>query len=388
MKNKIIIDIRLLSKGGISGIEEYTTNLIDNLLQVSTDEKFILFYNGVDTVPLPSRWVSHPRVRIVSKRIPNKILDLFSRFIGIPNVEKLTKGGDLVFSPHFNILNTKLPHVVTFHDLSFLHHPYLFSLKHRMWHWLQGYGVTARKATHFITVSEFTKSDLVEILGIPPEKISVIYSGIHSSFRVIDKNSIEMTDYKKEKNLLNPFILYLGTIEPRKNIPALIRAFDKLKSNSNYSNLELVLAGKIGWLSKEYFKEIGRTRHASSIRFLGSPTSNERVLLYNLAEIFAYPSFFEGFGFQPLEAQACGVPVIASNRTSLPETLGNSALLINPWSVDELYRGISRILEDKQLRETLIRDGLKNSSKFSWDNAAKKTTDLFHNLFRNESSIF
>ncbi len=380
MNNKIIIDVRLLSKGGLSGIEEYTTNLIDNLLLLSAKEEYLMFYNGFKKVPLPSIWVNNPRINVIDKSYPNKILDMSSRFIGIPNVENFTGKGRLVFSPHFNILKTKLPHIVTFHDLSFLHHPNFFSNKQKVWHWLQGFRNTAKNATHCIAVSEFTKNDLVDLLGIPEEKISVIYSGINSSFRVLKKDSAELLDYKMKNKLTKPFILYLGTLEPRKNIPALIRAFDKLKSDSNFSDFELVLAGKIGWLSKELFREIERTHHASSIRFIGSPTSEDRVFLYNLAEIFAYPSFFEGFGFQPLEAQACGVPVISSNRTSLPEILGDSAKFINPWSVDELCDSMKAILATNSLKKTLIESGIKNSKRFSWSDSAKRTLGLYNKI--------
>lgn len=378
--SRVIIDVRLLSKGGSSGIEEYTTNLIDSLIAIPGDECYTLFYNGLSKVALPDRWSINPRVQIVSRNIPNKLLDFSLRFLRAPRLETLAGGASLVFSPHFNIVSTNLPHLVTFHDLSFLHHPDFFPYRKRMWHWSQGYKETARRATHFIAVSEFTKSDLQKFLNILEEKISVIHSGIHPSFRVIDKKSDELLRFRQKHKLERPFVLYLGTLEPRKNIPALIRAFDLLASNSSFKDFELVLAGRVGWLPKELFNEVRRARHKNSIRFLGSPTSEERVLLYNLAEVFAYPSFFEGFGFQPLEAQACGVPVVASNRTSLPEILGTSARLVNPWSVDELHNEMRAILTNKSIRETLISDGIKNSRQFSWDRAAKKTIELYNKI--------
>lgn len=377
---KIIIDVRLLSKGGSSGIEEYTTNLIDHLLAQPGDHVYTLFYNGVHKVKLPSRWIANERIRVASWNIPNKLLDPSLRFLGVPRLETLAGDASLVFSPHFNIVSTNLPHLITFHDLSFLHHPDFFPLRKRIWHWQQGYKNMARRAAHCIAVSEFTKSDLMHFLGVPEEKISVIYSGIHPSFRVIRKESDELRVFRKAHNLARPFILYLGTLEPRKNIPALIRAFDMLTAKPEFRDFELVLAGRIGWLSQELFREARSARAARSIRFLGSPKSEERVLLYNAAEIFVYPSFFEGFGFQPLEAQACGVPVVASNRTSLPEILGTSARLIDPWSVEELCGAIYDLLTNKSVREAAIHDGLKNSEKFSWKKSAEKTLALYNQV--------
>ncbi|MDP1688576.1 MAG: glycosyltransferase family 1 protein [bacterium] len=380
MSKKIIVDVRLLSRGGSSGIEEYTTNLIDSLLKVSSDEEYLLFYNGVNKVSLPACWLENKRVRIVSKKIPNKLLDLSSRLFKIPKVETLVGKADLVFSPHFNIIGTKLPHVVTFHDLSFLHHPDFFSTRHRVWHWLQGYRETARRAAQCIAVSEFTKSDLQDFLGIPSEKITVIYSGIHSSFRVLKKDSIDLLKFKETNKLNKPFILYLGTLEPRKNIPALIRAFDLLKSNPSFKDFELVLAGRVGWLSKELLREARMARNVESIRFFGSPKSDERALLYNASEIFVYPSFFEGFGFQPLEAQACGVPVISSNRTSLPEILGESARLINPWSIEEIHESLVEIITNRNVRDKLVSAGLENIKRFSWESTAKKTIKTYNQV--------
>lgn len=380
MSKRIIIDVRLLSKDGTSGIEEYTTNLIDHLLELQGDDVYTLFYNGLRKVTLPSRWSAHERVRVVSRNLPNKPLDFSLHFFGIPRLETLAGNAELIFSPHFNIVSTNLPHLVTFHDLSFLHHPDFFPRRKRMWHWLQNYKKTAQNAAHCIAVSEFTKNDLMRFLNIPEEKISVVYSGVHPSFRVIEKSSEELHKFREVNKLKKPFILYLGTLEPRKNLPALIRAFDILASKPQFRDFALVLAGRIGWLSGELFREARKASRADSIRFFGSPKAEDRALLYNAAEVFCYPSFFEGFGFQPLEAQACGVPVVASNRTSLPEILGSSAKLVNPWSVDELYLALYEILSNRSAREKAITAGLRNAERFSWKKTAKNTAELYNKL--------
>lgn len=374
---KIIIDVRLLGKGGASGIEEYTRSLLDELFQTDKSNEYLLFYNGYRKVPLPLDWQTGHNV--YDGKIPNKALDMASRLFKYPKVESFLTG-DLVFSPHFNILATNLPQVVTFHDLSFVHHPDFFSLRRNFWHWLQNIENTARQARKIIAVSEFTKSDLVELFHIKPENIEVIYSGINPIFKKIDIASADLGIFRKKHDLSRPFILYLGTIEPRKNIISIIRAFDVLKKNSRYQDFELIIAGQAGWLYEETLKLAGQSKAKNDIKFLGKILPGERVLLYNLASVFVYPSFFEGFGFPPLEAQACGVPVIASNRTSLPEVLGNSAILVDPWRLTEIVDGIKTLIDKQSQREELIQAGFLNTKKFTWGKATKATSQVFSKI--------
>ncbi len=387
MKN-IIIDVRLLSKGGSSGIEEYTGSLVSNILEIDKTNRYILFYNGFRKVPLPGNW--NKNARIVSRNIPNKLFDASSMFLKWPKVESfdpgvggiLTSGSkdSLVFSPHFNILETNLPHIITFHDLSFLHHPDFFSIKQKFWHWMQDYKKKAERAKAIIAVSEFTKSDLVNFLKIPEEKVKVIYSGVDPGFKKLPPNDVELLSAKEKFNLEKPFILYLGTIEPRKNLPAIIRAFNLLKTNPNFKEFQLVIAGAIGWLSSGTLFEIESSKYRDDIRLLGSISPEERVFIYNLASVFVYPSFFEGFGFPPLEAQRCGVPVVASNRTSLPEILGESAMLIDPWKTRDLANAIEEVLSGTEAREELVRKGYENVKRFSWEGAARETIRVFEDI--------
>ena len=360
--SKIIIDLRLLGKGGTSGIEEYTLSLVSELLKHDQANTFSLFYNGFRKVPLPADWL--PGTEIYDGMIPNKILEASSRFLSLPKVE------------HFNIIATDLPHIVTFHDLSFVHHPGFFSNRQRLWHWLQNADETARRADKIIAVSEFTKSDLVELFHIGPEKIKVIYSGINKTFRKLPEGDSGLAAFKEKFKLHRPFILYLGTIEPRKNVISIIRAFNILKQDPTYKDFELVIAGQLGWLYEATLKEAKYSAVGADIRFLGKILWEERMLLYNLAHVFAYPSFFEGFGFQPLEAQACGVPVIASNRTSLPEVLGESAILVDPWKLDQIAGAMRLLIDNNEERERYILAGLENAKKFSWEKAGTETLKL------------
>lgn len=358
---RILIDAKLLGKGGTTGVSGYTKEMVSALLK-ETNHDYRLFYNGFNMNPLPSEWLNNPRVSTLNWHIPNKLFHLTSRMFNFPSLRS-QKDIDLIFSPHFHLLPSgNIPRVITFHDLSFIHYPQFFSPKQRIWHWWQNYAKQAREAKHIIAVSEYTKADLVNILKIPAEKITVIYSGISHDFKKITK-----TDSGR------PYFLFVGTLEPRKNIPTLIKAFALLKQDPKFKDYELVIAGRPGYnapILRQGFE-------GQAVRFLSNVNDSERTLLYNQARAFVFPSWFEGFGFPPLEAQACGTPVIASDRTSLPEILGNSALYFNPWKIAELADLMAKVATDNKLRQTLIEKGLENVKKFTWENSAKQLNKVF-----------
>lgn len=375
---RILADIRLLGRGKTSGIEEYARSLVDALIERREDE-IALFYNGVKKAPLPERWIRDPRVTIIDRRMPNKLFDLLARLpAAAPDIERGLRP-DVVLSPHFNILpRTSAPRVITFHDLSFLHRPDFFGMRHHLWHWLQDYRRQALGASRIVAVSEFTKSDLVNFLGVPEERIRVVHSGVSDIFRPQDAGRV--ADFREKRGLKRPFLLYLGTIEPRKNLCSAIRTFNLLKRDRGFADLELVLAGPRGWLYGEVLKEARNSAFCGDIRFFGQIGNKERPLLYAAAELFIYPSFFEGFGFPPLEAQACGTPVVVSDRTSLPEIFAGSALLADPWRIEEAADAARRLLTDTALREEAIRKGLANAARFRWPRVAGEMRKIFGEL--------
>jgi glycosyltransferase involved in cell wall biosynthesis len=334
--------------------------------------------NSFRGAPLPAAWQEHVRCELTRWRIPNQLFDLSSRFLNVPAVDSYIKS-DIVFSPHFNILHTRrTPRVVTFHDLSFLHHPDFFRARQNFWHWRQAYAEQARNASRIIAVSEFTKSDLVEKLHIPEEKIRVIYSGIDERLRRVPQSDTEYQDFIRAHSLDFPFILYLGTLEPRKNVEALVRAFSLLKQKQSFRDYRLIIAGRPGWLYGRTKRAAQTSPYRDHIIFWGEVLFNHKIFLYNLASAFVYPSFFEGFGFPPLEAQRCGTPVIVSDRTSLPEILTDSALYVNPWDVRALTEHLALLLIDDTLRHSLIKKGLTNSARFSWTRTTDATLALFN----------
>lgn len=368
---RITIDTRLLGRGARSGIEEYTETLIAHLLDYP--HQFDLFHNGRQMTPLPDNF-SRSNTRIINWGIPNKLIEGFMKITARPRI-----AGDVVFSPHFNFIQTQSPRIITFHDLSFLHHPDFFSNKQHLWHTIQMYADQARNANQIIAVSEFTKYDLINMLNIPAEKITVIYSGINPDFHPILATDPKLIEFSKKNNLDFPFMLYLGTIEPRKNINALITAFENILEDKNYKDFRLILAGSPGWLYSDILKKAKQSKFRDKIIFWGQVAQEDRKFLYNKCAAFAYPSFFEGFGFPPLEAEKCGAPVVASDRASLPEILGDSAILVNPWRADELSNALKIAVSDP-FRESMRQKGFVNASKFNWRDSAHSTIKLIESV--------
>jgi len=382
------IDIRVLAKGTRTGIEEYVLNLLPRLLPLDKKIKYKLFYNALKKVKLDYPWLDLPNVELCEFRIPNRLFFASARYLGQPKIDKLLKGIDIYFNPHFFVAPVfpKCKKVITFHDLSFEHHPQLFSHRKILWQkFLMNTKQEAKKADKIMADSFSTKEDLINIYKIDPAKIKVVYLGVSKDFKPIRKDNSQLKRVRKKYSLPKPFILYFGTIEPRKNLILLIKAFEALKEKSIwkgfeggvFSDLKLVIAGAKGWLYKDIFKEVENSKYKKDIIFTGFVDDKDKPHLYNLANLFVYPSFFEGFGFPPLEAMACGVPTIVSNASSLPEIVSDGAVMIDPYNVDELAFAIRKVLEDKDLRENLIKKGLKQAKKFSWDKTAQEVLRVF-----------
>jgi glycosyltransferase involved in cell wall biosynthesis len=225
--------------------------------------------------------------------------------------------------------------------------------------------------------------------------VKVIYSGVGEEYKKINYK-LQITNYKlldlnlvnevgklygvKTKyNLPEKFILFLGTIEPRKNIVGLIQAYSQLKiKNYKLQNYKLVIAGGKGWRSNEIYEEWEKSEYKDDIIFLGYIDNQDKPYIYNLASVFVYPSFYEGFGFPPLEAMACGVPVITSFASSLPEIVGDAGIMIDPYNINDLAEAISKVLSDEKLRNSMIEKGLEQAKKFSWGKAAGEYLDIIN----------
>lgn len=396
------IDIRVLAKGARTGVEDYAINLLSHLIPLDKSIEYRLFYNGFRKPNLKYSWLKLPNVEIKKLRIPNRIFDLCLKFLSWPKIDKILGGVDIFISPHFLItpLSKKTKRIMIFYDLSFLRFPEFFSFSKRVWHRFMAPKKQAKKSDLIIAISESTKKDLVDFYGINADKIKVIYPGVDGKFFRKQTDGKKLSETKTKYGIGDKFILYFGTIEPRKNILGLIRAFEYIKKEKNkkildvdwqgfeglvrgrkerafdYSRLKLVIAGTRGWLYDEIFEAAKNSEFKDDIIFTGFINEDDKPYLYSLTEVFVYPSFFEGFGLPPLEAMVCGVPTIVSNKSSLSEVAGKSAIMVDPQNVDELVFAIKEVLENRELNDFLKKQGVRQAELFNWDNTAKEVLKL------------
>lgn len=241
--------------------------------------------------------------------------------------------------------------------------------------------ISAKKANKIITGSDFSKNDIKRILNISEDKIKVIYTGIDESFKPIDEKE-KIKAVKLKYSIDKRFILCVGSINPRKNILRLIEAFSKLPSNF-LGHYRLVIVGKKSWGYDEIFYKVKELKLEEKVIFTGFVAEEDLPYLLNAADLFVFPSLYEGFGIPPLEAMACGIPVVASNASSIPEVVGDAALLFDPYNVDEMAAAMYRALTDEQLRIELRQKGFECVKLFSWERAAKETLSVYEEVYRN-----
>ena len=362
---RIGIDTRLVYYTR-AGIGEYTLRLVQALAMTYAEDRFILLQDRRNPQPL----IEAPNVDVVTSLIPShhRAEQLLLPFAvnGLPI--------DVFHSPDFiPPLRARGPSVITIHDLAFLIYPHFLTKEGARY-----YGQIDRAVRHadqIIAVSESTKRDLIKRLGAPEDKISVIYEAAAPCFQPEDRTEA-LRHVCVRYDLPEEFILFVSTIEPRKNVIGLLRAYRRLRDDYKLMPA-LVLAGSPGWLYRDVFEAVDRLDLRSHCFFLGRVRSHDLLHLYNAARCLVHPAFYEGFGLTPLEAMACGTPVIVSNVSSLPEVVGDAALLVNPEQDEEITVALWRVLTDAALREQLRRKGLQRAAAFSWQRAAELTMDVY-----------
>lgn len=269
--------------------------------------------------------------------------------------------------------------LVTVHDLSFVRLPEttMTGMERQLNTWAP---LSVQRADHVIAVSEATRQDLIELYGTPPEKISVLYHGVGLAFRPIT-DAAKLSAVRKKYNLNEvPFVLSVGTIQPRKNYGRLIQALARLDPP-----VALVIVGSKGWAYESVFNQIAQLGLEKRVHFPGFVDDTDLPALYSAAALFAYPSLYEGFGLPALEAMACGTPVVASNQSALPEVVGQAGLLVDPYSVDEIATALNQILTYDRLRAKLSIAGMAQAAKFTWPKMAAKLIKLYQQLLKKES---
>ncbi len=352
-----------------AGISQYTVRLLEEFASIGKNDEFIVFQSRKDKSTL----VDRPNFRKRSLWTPphHRLEQLL-----LP-LEIATVDLDVLHSPDFiPPFRRTCKSVITIHDLNFLLYPHFLTPESASYYGQIDQAV--RKCDHIIAVSESTKRDIIRLTGAPENKITVVYEAAHPLYRPLQDES-RLQQAKERLGIPNDFILFVSTIEPRKNVPTLLMAYRQLLHDYR-TEASLILAGEKGWLFDEVFALVGKLGLQERVRFLGSVSPEDLLGLYNAARLLVHPAFYEGFGLPPLEAMACGTPVVVSNTSSLPEVVGDAALLVEPTDVDGMTVAMWRLLSDEALRQEMIDKGLKRARLFSWRKAALETLDIYHRL--------
>jgi glycosyltransferase involved in cell wall biosynthesis len=271
------------------------------------------------------------------------------------------------------------PFVVTIHDLSFLFYPQNFQLLKRLY--LQFFTRhSVRRARRVIAISENTKRDVVQQYGIPADKVDLIYYGLDPIFRPLPSDQVDR--FRAERRLPERFMLFVGTLEPRKNVVRLVEAYAQLPRERPL----LLLVGGKGWLYDDIFARVEDLDLSGEVRFVGYVPAEELPWWYNAADLFVYPSLYEGFGLPPLEAMACGTPVVSSTVSSLPEVVGSGGLLVDPTDTEALASAMKRMVTDRETHDSTRAAGLAQAQTFSWAEAAQRTVDSYRRALTTEGA--
>ncbi len=364
----------MFTGGGLrnAGVSRYARNLINSVIGGGGHE-YVLFANSsVARDPFPGADnASFVRVRLPTSRTSSRIL--WEQLV-LP-FHSAFRGLDLVHS-FLNIspLMSQAAQVVTIHDLSYLTTPWAHPLRRRMFLRVMSQR-SAAIAAAVLADSKATKGDIHRLFKIPKDKIFVVYPGVEPDLHPA-ASFAEVERFRASKGLPDRFILFLGTLEPRKNVDKLVRAFGMLRKSGAYGG-SLVLAGARGWGFETVAAAIEAEGLANEVHVVGYVDRVEQRLWYNSAEVFVYPSAYEGFGIPALEAMACGTPVVTSSTSSLPEVVGSAAITVDPDSVEKIAAALGELVGSATRREELRERGIAQASRFSWEIAAARCLEAY-----------
>jgi len=364
-----------------AGIGRYTRNLIRAALAQDRANRYTLLHSRASpeaitaaTDPLPSN------ARTLQVPLSPRWFTLLWHRWRVPMpLRSLVGPWDIYHSPDFVLPRVRGGRtIVTVHDLSFLRTPQFAEPGLRRY-LAKAVPKAVREADLVLADSAATQADIQELLHVSPAKIQVVHAACDERIRRVTEVGT-LQEVQQRLGLPRPYILSLGTLEPRKNFEGLIRAYHALVQAHPDVPHHLVIVGGKGWLYEGIFRARAETGLADRIHILTEVGDEDLPAVYSMADVFTFPSWYEGFGMPPLEAMACGVPVVASPRGSLPEVLGDAALYADPENVEEIAEAMSRLLEDGQVRAALVQRGHKQVQRFSWERSAQDLIALYHSL--------
>ncbi|GMR04382.1 MAG: glycosyltransferase family 1 protein [Thermodesulfobacteriota bacterium] len=369
---RIAIDARMLT---YTGIGRYTQNLIINLAKIDKKNNYNILINNDCTPPALN---GNVRFHRSGYNIP--VYSLREQSL-LP----IKLGGlkpDVIHYPSFNMpfLSPSKPTVTTLHDLIYFLFPGACPNRAAYLYAKVMIGFAARNAGKIITVSNYSKDEIVKHLKIDPGKVVVIHNGVSGIYRP-EESEEKLKGLLGKYNIDASYILYVGNHQERKNLLGLIRAYSLLRLKKDFL---LVIAGKTDARKEKTYRAVEELGLGQRVRFIGEVPEEELPVLYSAASLFVFPSFYEGFGLPPLEAMACGTPVVTSNATSLPEVVGEAALKVEPGDATALSSAMESILSSRDLSAELHEKGFERAALFNWEDTAKKTLDVYNEVLEGE----
>ena len=354
-----------------AGVSHYIEQVLQHLGQIDRQNRYTIYTTrglGAEALGLPANFAVRP-----------SLLPTINPRVRIPWEQLLAPAlirriGADVFHGVLNVvpLACPVPSVVTIHDLAFIRFPQTFRSYNRTYLDFAT-RLTAKRAARILTVSEHTRREVIGLLGVPPERVVVTPNAARAHFVPPEKAAVERL--RARHGLPERFALYVGTLEPRKNLTTLLDAYAEVARQ--HPDAPLLIGGGKGWLYEPIFAQLDRLGLREKVRFVGYIDEEELPLWYAAATLFVFPSIYEGFGMPPLEAMSCGTPVVTSNSSSLPEVVGEAGLTVPPTDAAALAAAIGRVLGDAELRQELRERGLRRAKLFSWRATAERTLQAY-----------
>jgi len=373
---RIAIDAHMLGDRS-GGNESYYINLINHLKIDTNCFELYLFLNSNYDIS---------NIRVPFKKIffhtKNSII---RNFIEIPYLVKKWKI-DVLHMQYFIPFINFCPVVVSIHDICFEHFNNIFTKKERF---VQKHLIpyAARHSNAILTISKFSKEDICTCYGINPKKITITYCGVNSLFKVTSYSSVEKEIFFEKLGIPEKFILCVGNLQPRKNIDRLLTAYAELRKGGVIGLPKLVFVGKKAWLFSPIFEKIETYGISEDVVFTDYVSETELIFLYNSAQMFIYPSIFEGFGLPSLEAMACGTPVLTSNVSAIPEVVADAAEMFDPYDVESIKKSIKKMVEHRVDIQKMRNQGLLRAKLFSWDFAAAEAMSVYKKLLEKPNEF-